>query len=242
MHSGMKLGRIRPTPKQRALAPKLRDFLTAPLPPAPEEFHGSNGAAIGLWGNDTCGDCVVAGAASYRAIRAAMLKQPDPPSTTDAVVAQYFKLTNGHDIGLNECEFLDAAKAGVELGGPVWMDALWTTVDDSNESTIRSLISIFGAVYVGLDLPLDAKSQTIWTPTAGDGGAPGGWGGHCALRSGWNKAGLVDYVTWGYVVQATPDWPPKYETERHVIVDADSAAVAGIDFEKLAAYAQAVGQ
>lgn len=230
-----KLGRVRPTSRQRAMAPRLRDFVTAPLPMAPDEFHGATGAAIDMFGNDRYGCCVVAGAANYRAIRAQMTKQPAPPSTTEAVVTQYLKLSP-NDEGLNESEFLNTAKHGVELGGPTWQDAVWTTVDGADRDMCRSLIAIFGALYLGVELPTDAQRQEVWTPTRGRGGAPGGWGGHALLWSGFD-ADHDDLVTWGSVQLATPDWLPEYGDEFHVIVDSDSAAIAGIDFEKLVAYA-----
>jgi hypothetical protein len=240
MHAAMKLGRIRSTSKQLALAPRLRDFLTAPLPAAPEEFHGSEGAAIGMFGNDTYGDCTIAGLANYRAVRAAMTKQPAPLSTTDAVVAQYMRMTGGQDTGLNEIDVLVQARMnGVELGGPTWMDAVWASVR-YDHATCHSLIAIFGALYLGVELPVAAQNQTVWKPTTGRSGAPGGWGGHALLWSGWQKGGNEELVTWGGVKEADPLWLPKYGDEFHVIVDADSAAVAGIDFESLVAYANEV--
>jgi hypothetical protein len=241
MHAAMKLGRIRSTSRQLALAPRLHDFMTAPLPPPPPEFHGTDGAAIGMFGNDTYGDCTIAGLANYRAIRAAMTKQPTPPSTTDSVVVQYMRLTGGQDTGLNEIDVLvQARQNGMELGGPTWMDAVWASVR-YDQATCRSLIAIFGALYLGVELPVAAQTQTVWTPTTGRNGAPGGWGGHCLLWSGWQPGGgNEELVTWGGVQQADQSWLPKYGDEFHLIVDADSAAIAGVDFEKLVAYSNEV--
>lgn len=219
-----------------AVAPKLEHFLSAPLPAAPPEFHGSNGAAIGMWGNDQYGCCTIAGLANYRAIRAARTGQPAPGSTTDAVVAQYMKLTGGEDTGLVEIDVLNAAKGGLELGGPTWMDAVWSSVASPDIVTCRSLIAIFGALYLGVDLPTDAQNQAVWTPTQGPGGAPGSWGGHCLLWSGYT-AEANELVTWGAVKQCSLDWLSEYAEEFHVVVDADSAAVAGIDFAALVNYA-----
>jgi hypothetical protein len=239
-HAAMKLGRVRPTSKQRAKAPRLREFLKAPLPVAPEEFHGATGAAIGMFGNDTYGDCTIAGLANYRAIRAKLTGQPTPETTTDAVVAQYFKLTGGPDSGLNEGDVLTAAKNGLDLGGSPWADAVWATMD-YDRASCKSLISVFGALYLGVELPTDAQNQDIWTPTTGQGGAPGGWGGHCILWSGWSKDDNDDdLVTWGEIKIATSNWVPEYADEVHVIVDADSAAIVGIDFERLVAYSNEV--
>ena len=239
-HAAMKLGRKRSTSKQLALAPHLKDFLTAPLPAAPDEFHGADGAAIAMFGNDTYGDCTIAGLANYRAIRAKMTGQPAPLSTTDAVVAQYMRLTGGQDTGLNEIDVLvQAQKNGMELGGPTWLDAVWASVK-YDPTTCHALIAIFGGLYLGVELPTDAQNQDVWTPTKGRGGAPGGWGGHCTIWSGYKKGGNDDIVTWGMVKPAVPDWLPEYGDEFHVIVDADSAAVAGIDFQKLVTYCKEV--
>jgi len=245
MHAAMKLGRLRSTSKQLALAPRLKDFLKAPLPAPPAEYHGAAGATIGMFGNDQFGDCTIAGLANYRAIRAKLNGCPPPASTTDAVVAQYMRLTGGQDTGLNEIDVLvQAQKNGMELGGPKWMDAVRASVR-YDRSTSKSLIAIFGALYLGVELPLAAQDQAVWTPTKGRNGAPGGWGGHCLLWSGWNdpdKEGNDndELVTWGMVKEASPLWLPRYGDEFHVIVDADSAAVAGVDFEALVDYANEV--
>lgn len=240
MHANMKLGRVRPTSKQRALAPRLKDFLTAPLPPPPDDFHGHAGAAIGMFGNDRYGDCTIAGAANYRAIRAKLDGEPAPPTSEDAVVKQYLALSPNDD-GLVEIDVLQRSKStGLELGGPTWMSAVWATVGGYDEKTFKSLIAIFGALYLGVELPLDAQNQDVWHATTGRGGAPGGWGGHCLLASGWTKGGPYELITWGGVKGATEDWLVEYEDEIHVIVDADSAAVANVDFEKMVTYASEV--
>lgn len=238
MHANMKLGRIRPTSKQRAEAPRLRDYMTRPLPTAPDTCNNTDGAAIAMWLNDEYGDCTIAALANQRAIDAAKAGMPAPPTTDAAVKATYFKLTGGPDSGLNEGDVLNAALQGLDLGGSdPWMLASWVSVDLSDIETCKSLVNLFRGIYLGIELPTAAQTQEIWETGVGRNFAPGSWGGHAALYSNYyaKETQRIGITTWGGEKLATLDWLDEYGDEGHVLLPAERAMEVGIDWPALCA-------
>lgn len=233
MHENMKLGRLRPTKKQRAEAPRLIDYMTAPLPAAPPTCRNSDGAAIGMWGNDEIGDCVYAMCSNARAVDAALAGLPAPPTTDDAVKAAYFDYTGGQDVGANESEVLNLAMKGLQLGGPdPWQIAIWVSVDLHDIETCKSLVALFGYLCLGVDLPVRAQTQDVWDAGVGRDAAPGSWGGHALLLSNFTEDRL-GLITWGKEKLCTQDWLDEYADEGHAILTADKARQRGIDWDGL---------
>ncbi len=234
----MKLGRIRPTSKQRAEAPRLIDYMTKPLPAAPPTCNNTDGAAIGMWGNNRYGNCVFAALANQRAIDAARAGQSNPPTTEDAVIKAYLKYTNGVDDGANEGEVLNLALKGIDLGGSEpWMLASWVSVNLHDRETCKSLVSLFRGIFLGVELPTAAQTQAIWETGVGRNFAPGSWGGHGALYSNYYAAETqrLGITTWGGEQLATLDWLDEYGDEGHVLLPAERAMEVGIDWAALCA-------
>src|SRR5581483_10970426 len=216
----------------------LKPYLRAPLPPAPAEFYGSQGAALAMWGNSSYGDCTFAGLANFRAIVAARFGLPTPQTSEDKVVAAYLTFNKGQDVGCVEGDVLNAAMKGIDLGGdePFQLTA-WATVDLNDVDLCKSAIALFGALYLGVELPLAAQSQSVWVrPENFDGdNAIGSWGGHCLLWSDFDAQGNVGLPTWGMVKPATLDWVGAYSEEAHVLLPAWLAMEAGVKYEELVA-------
>lgn len=236
MHANMKLGRLRPTSKQRAEAPRLKDYMTRPLPKAPDTVNNTEGAALGMWGNDEYGDCTFAALANQRAIDAVRAGFPAPPTSAAAVIKAYLKYTNGVDEGANEGEVLNLALRGVDLGGPEpWMLASWVSVDLRDVETCKSLVHLFRGIYLGVELPIAAQSQAIWEAGVGRDFAPGSWGGHAALYSNYyaKETQRIGITTWGAEKLATLDWLDEYGDEGHVLLPAERAMEVGIDWPAL---------
>jgi len=241
-HANMKLGRIRPTSKQRALAPRLKDYITAPLPPAPPTCRNSDGAAIGMWGNDVLGDCTWAALGNARAIDACKEGKPTPPTTAAAIEQSYLAFTSGQDTGCVESDVLNAALKGVNLGGPdPWMLAAWVSVNLRDLPTCKSLVALFWSLYLGVELPIAAQTQTLWTPGKGSDFAPGSWGGHALLLANYDTTNL-GLITWGKEQLCTPDWLNEYGDEAYCLLDADRASVIGVNWDQLVSDLHAVSQ
>lgn len=227
-----KLGRLAPSAEQRARTLPFDNYRTKALPPAPPSCSNSLGAAIAMWLNDTYGCCTVAALANYRAIIAKKYGLGVPGTTNDKVKSTYFGLTGGQDTGLVEHDVLNAGLKGLDLGGDPYMIATWVTVDMTDLATVKSLINLFGALYLGVALPTDAQTQQVWAPTSGKGGTPNSWGMHALLVSDYTPTSF-GLVTWGKIQTCTPDWVNEYVVEGHLLLDAEMAAVAGVNWDAL---------
>jgi hypothetical protein len=253
-HANMKLGRIRPTSKQRAKALPLAHYMTRALPVVPpdQEIINTTGAALGMWENDRLGDCTFAGLANYRSICAARENLPTPSTTDSDVAAAYLEYTGGKDEGAVETDVLNLGLKGVNLGGDPFIIASWVSIDLQDRDTVRSLLSLFWSLYLGVELPKDAQNQDVWVPTTGRGGAPGGWGGHCLLLSNYhpitisasNTTGSPTYglVTWGAEKLCTLDWLDEYGDEGYLLLDAQRANMIGVDWDSLVSDMQLVSK
>lgn len=240
-HSGMRLGRTAPTIAQRLRAlPLVRYLPKVGLPEAPDEVHNAEGAPIAMLGNDVYGDCTFAALGNLRAI-VSKLYGDGRSVPSDKIVAAYLKFTDGQDVGAVEQDVLSVAqKDGFDFGdADPWKLDAWAKVDLRDADLCRRAIHVFGALYLGVALPLSAQRQDVWDVgprgTRGHGFRPGSWGGHALLWSGYARgvAGHLDLVTWGEVKPCTPGWLRAYGDEGYVALPRDLAIAAGIDHDKL---------
>ena len=84
---------------------------------------------------------------------------------------------------------------------------------------VQTCINLFHGVYVGVELPLAAKTQTVWD-VAPPGSAdpaykPRSWGGHAMMALGYDQGG-VWFATWGRRQYATWAWFNTYVDEAYV--------------------------
>lgn len=74
----------------------------------------------------------------------------------------------------------------------------------TNLDEVRQAISLFGGVYIGLALPVEAQTQDVWDMAAGM--TAGSWGGHCVFVPKYD-ADSFTCVTWGALKRMTvPFW------------------------------------
>ncbi len=240
----LKLGRLAPTPHQRAMAPRLDRFLTKRLPMSPVSVHSAQGAPIAMFGNSRYGDCTFAALADLIAIWSKALGTPFEV-TEDLVVNAYLKFTGNRDEGANEVEVLSTARDhGFNFGGSApWQLATWARVPLQDEEMCRACIAIFHALYIGVELPLAAQNQSIWlTPQNQQGvNKPNSWGAHALLWSGYDKVTEIDDLcTWGMVQPAERGWGRAYTDEAYVLVPMELAETVGVDWEELSSYVATV--
>ena len=232
------LGRCAPSAAQRKMSVPLLDFVTAPLPKAPDSFDALTGAPLRMFGNDRFGDCVFAAMANFDAIRS-QVERRETNCTEDAVISAYLKYNHGQDVGANEGEALrEAQDLGFQLGpGDLWLLANGAvTIPVTAIEARHSLIALIGAVYLGVELPNTARSQSVWDVTGSLRGddAPGTWGGHALLQGRFNApAGAAGLATWGADQSCTEAWIQAYCDEVHVPLDAAAALSPFVDFEGL---------
>ncbi len=104
-------------------------------------------------------------------------------------------------------------------------------------------INLFHGVYVGVDLPLSARSQIVWD--AAPAGStdpkykPRSWGGHAMMAIGYDQGG-VWFATWGTRQYATWRWVETYVDEayvplhRHLVADGSKLSPAGYLADQIA--------
>jgi hypothetical protein len=84
---------------------------------------------------------------------------------------------------------------------------------------IETCINLFHGVYVGVELPLAAKTQQVWDVAPAGSKDPNfkprSWGGHAMMAIGYDQGG-VWFATWGHRQYATWAWFNTYVDEAYV--------------------------
>jgi hypothetical protein len=113
------------------------------------------------------------------------------------------------------------------------------------KGAIRYAIDLLGFCYVGLELPLSAQSQSLWSVTSGPKAKPGSWGGHAVILVDYDAAGPT-CVTWGTLVHMTWGFWTRYCDEAYAVLypswlNAQGTSPASLDLAQLSADIAAIG-
>lgn len=223
---------------------RLTDFLIpAELPPIPTSDTDAI-TAVSPWdmlGNDSKGDCVVAGWAHILMLWSKMAGSPIRP-TTQQVVDLYLMLTGGADVGLVIRKFLSYVRQNAALGGKKLAGYAAVDYADNNEAKIA--IYLFGAVMRGILLPDTAVQQTgpngrwralqnLTDPDA----RPGSWGAHLTADIAYTPDTLYT-VTWGMVQPVDLNFYPAYSMEAYCCIP--TWPVPGFDYAKFVSYLKTI--
>jgi hypothetical protein len=211
-------------------------------PPAEYDFDSSHpGIPLPMFGNDTLGDCVIAGRA-HQTLRFEDVDQHRIISIPDkAVTTEYFK-TGGADSGLVVLDSLKLWRsAGWKVGRRRYRIAAFSEIAPRAAEAVRQAVYLDIGLGLGVLLPLSAQDQITagkpWDAVAGARGKPGSWGGHYVYVPGYTALGPV-CVTWGRKQQMTWAFFAKYCDEAYAIIDKLDAPKTrrGIDAPKVAAF------
>ncbi|WP_263353939.1 hypothetical protein [Acidicapsa acidisoli] len=243
-HSKMKLGRrhVKKDSRTLRLGKYLKDGLAAP----PEAKDWTKGiASWGMMLNDVHGDCTIAAAAHAVQVWSANTKgEKDEVTLPDSVVLSYFEKWDGYkpsdpntDAGGVELDVLNNwQKASFEQHKLIaYADAAYANLEE-----IRQAITLFGGVYIGLALPMTAKTQAVWdvVPNGGDDAKPGSWGGHAVFVPKYDAHSFT-CITWGALKQMTVAFWKEYVDEAHALLSHDwleqKGAPSGFDLDELKA-------
>lgn len=232
-----------------ALPPKpvpLGDFahyILEPLPPPPTAVEAPS-LHWPMAGNDTYGDCTIAGALHADQATAALVNVPWQYAGDNTVANTYFELTGGADTGLPLTDVLRAwATEGLFGEQLVAFAPLYLP----HTQTTKQAVALAGVTYDAVALPQVAQQQHLehkdWdlTGTTADEDIEGG---HCIVKVGYNPRGPV-FVTWGSLQQATWRWWAKYGTESYALVTAEvkkRGGLRGVDLASLERDVQALGR
>jgi hypothetical protein len=190
--------------KQDARTLKLARYICN-FPPLPASCSWlTNVSNFGMMRNSDLGDCTCAAAGHMIEIWTANETQqefivPDPDIVTAySAVSGYDPATGANDNGAVIVDVLNYWR-GTGIGGH--KITAYASIDPRNHMLIKQAICLFGAVDLGIQLPLSAQNQVGQTwevPSEGlvGDGAPGSWGGHSVPVAAFGPDGIT-CITWG---------------------------------------------
>lgn len=237
------LGRKPASAAQRAAMPQASAQRVL-APAGPLAFPQALGN-IGLYANDTWGDCAIVGLANVARL-VAQREGFDLGIYTGAVLGAYKRFgfaPPSVDPGVRLSEaLLWLAQEGWDYGGQAPLTAPSLVLDHENLGQLRRWSALGGACYLGVKLSLVDRDRVgdVWD--LGQGGpedVPGSWGDHCLIGPcAWDTEGCW-LGTWGTWQRATWRWLERALDEAYALVlrefeGLDSAALmaqmAGLDW------------
>ena len=233
----LRTGKLAPRHDERTL--RLARFLdTSILPAAPPALsYADKVKPWPMYANDRLGDCTCAAACHMIELWSRLRGKATDPR--EATVVNTYKKLSPQDQG---CVMLDVLKFWRKTGFGAHRLYAFVALNLRNPEHIKLGVSLFGGVYLGVNLPTSAQAQTgpgkVWDV----GSAAGGWGGHAINVVGYDAAGL-DVVTWGMVQRMSWRFWDAYADEAWALLTADwrhPPTIDGIDFRALEAQLNAV--
>lgn len=183
----------------------LRDltfYVAGDLPKPPASVPVPDVADWGMDGNDTAGDCGVAGINHLLMSAAADAGETETFPAADQVVSYYFTYTGGQDSGVVLSDFLAYVRKTGFYGHTV---SAYAPVQVHDVTTLTTALWLYDAVYCGITVTqamMDAfQSGKPWDSAAVEGEPVGG---HCVPAVGYSDEGLT-VITWGQPQLIT--WP-----------------------------------
>lgn len=255
-----RLGRRRPVARCPRLS--LRNYLTrrTPKPPPGCDYTKKAAAALSnIYGNDTLGDCVIAGMAHLVGLMTGNSGASPFIYTSDQIVALYTAIGGyvpGDPSTDNGCDEQTALNYWENNGAPAGSThriAGWLAVDGADPVEVRTAMWLFENLYFGMQLPdawinpMPSSPGFVWD-AAGDADPDNG---HCVAGVGYTSKG-VTIDTWGMTGLVTDAAIAKYATrasggELYTVVSQDGLNKAtkkapnGFDWSQLIADFDSMG-
>lgn len=231
---------------------KLSKYLQKEILPSPPRF--SCQAKVTNWGmmlNDIIGDCTVA-AAGHKIQQWTTYANTPQYVPSDMAILRAYEAVGGYVPGRPETDngayMLDVLRYWRKNGIGGRKIVAFALLDKGNVEELKAAISIFGNAYLGLELPLTAQWQSVWSvPAHGPvrDGEPGSWGGHAVPAVMYSER-AIGVITWGELLYMTPRFYRHYCSEAYAIVSEDwlkdgcACSPTGFDMESLLADLRAV--
>ncbi len=223
----VKLGKKEPKLDKRTL--RLATYLdAAALPSNPSLVRWTS--KVPSWpmmANDNVGDCTIASAAhmvevwtAYGEHRSSMVIPDKDILAAYSAVTGYNPADPSTDNGAYELDVLNYWRK-VGIGGH--KIAAYAALDLGSRDDIKAAVNLFGGCYIGLNLPVSAQRQSVWSvPWGGPHGAgqPGSWGGHAVPIVGYGPTDLI-VVTWGQLKRMTWKFLDTYCEESYAVLSTE---------------------
>ena len=236
--SQMRLGKRPVRHDHRTL--QVRKYLPADLPPAPESLDWGV-KTDGVWpmyDNDQIGDCTCCAAAhllqTWTAAGQSREVEVDVADVLDLYARQgYIPGDPTTDNGAVELDVLNSWRRGGLAGHKI---GAFAAVNRADLALVRQAANAFVGLYIGIELPISAQGQQVWSCTNGPDSMPGSWGGHAVGVVGYDIDGLT-VITWGEPKRMTWEFWRCYVSEAYAIVSDDYLtglrAPCGLDIDQL---------
>lgn len=218
-------------------------YLKPSLPPPPDSIdYGKAVARWPMYANDRFGDCTCAAAGHMiQNWRTNTGISPRKPTTKDVIDFYSYFTKPGADNGVEMLRVLQHWRsAGLDSNKIV----AYTKLQLKNIDAVKQSIYLFGACYIGVELPefvtsASDISRPRWamraTGTKGP-GSPDPDGGHCIPAFGYD-AKNVHVVTWGKVKSMSWDFYQAYSDEAYAVLSEDflkdGKTLEGFDLKQL---------
>lgn len=245
-----KLGKHAPKSHPRTLS--LANYLPTNLAPAPEKVfweYKIDPATIGMFGNDTVGDCTCAMVAHWLMLITAHTGKTVTPELQE--VLDFYSAVSGYDqkTGANDngAAITDVLEHWRTVGLSGHKIRAWAAIDYTNDEHVKQGIYVFGANGTGVQLPESAQDQfqaaQNWEVVDGSPIE----GGHAILETGKGSDGS-NYQSWGKGDQkASNAWSAATVDEKYVVItddwidEASGLTPSGFKMDELLADIKALG-
>jgi len=211
--------------KRRTLAP----------PPSSADYTLGMPAALGMFANDSLGDCTCA--ALYHALQVwSLAGQGTLDTEPDNNAVLLYEQTCGYvpgdaatDQGGVEQDVLSYAMlAGIPIGadgsGQHRITA-FVEVDPANQADVKLAIAQCGVAYIGFDVPDYAMNTTgLWDVQPGK---PTIVGGHAVVLAAYDSVGPT-CITWGRLQKMTWAFFDEYTDEAYAVIDKEWVRNTGL--------------
>ena len=185
----------------------LRDltyYTAGPLPKAPSTVAVPDVSTWMMLGNDTAGDCGVAGLEHVFMADAAVVQEHESFPDTQQALDYYFAFTGGQDTGVVLSDYLAHVRSNPYYGHRV---TAFAPVNVHDVPTLQFAVWAYGAAYCGIVVTQTMQrafaNHQPWETSTLDGPIAGG---HCVPIVGYDDQ-YVTIVTWGQVQAITyPAW------------------------------------
>jgi hypothetical protein len=254
-----RLGRKRPIARCPRFS--LHNYLMRGLPAPPATCDYSKPAAAALanvYGNDTLGDCVIAGIGHVVGVLTAGATGTPFVYTNDQIIQLYGAIGGyvpGQPSTDQGCDEQTALNYWENNGAPAGSHRIagWLSVNAADPTEYRAALWLFENLYFGLELPdawinpMPAESGFTWNAA----GPADPNNGHCVVGVGYTAQGVV-IDTWGMTGTLTDKAIAKYGTQdshgevytvvsQAAISQASQKAPNGFDWSQLIADFDSMG-
>ena len=207
---------------------RLSTYLNkAVIPAIPPAFgHQKLVTDWGMLGNDTVGDCAIAGAFHETALWCA--EGGKPYAIDDQAVLETYSAVTGYDPsqtdvqgnnptdqGTDPADFAEYRRTTgiVDAAGNLHKVGAYLALDQGNVSQLRAAMYLFSAAGIGVQLPESAQDQfqagQVWTPVSGSPIE----GGHYINGAAIDNDANIGIVTWGAFRWMTAAFYRRYNDE-----------------------------